>query len=107
MELIYKMFEQLRTVPGMYLGKKSISRLYVFITGYVYAQFEFNDRYQTSFFDEFTSFVRKNHNNSGSKSWITLILEAASGDEEKAVDIFYELLDEFLIEQNQMQETEE
>jgi len=55
MESIYKMLEQLRAVLGMYLGKKSISRLYVFITGYIYAQFEFNDGYQASFFDEFNN----------------------------------------------------
>ena len=95
MEPVYEMLGQLRAIPGMYLGKKSISRLYIFMTGYTYAQFEFNESYQTSF-DEFTDFVRKYHNCSLSKGWSSLILDAVNGDEEKAVDVFYELLDEFL-----------
>lgn len=95
MESIYEMFEDLRERPGMYLGKKSITLLYVYFGGYIHKDFKANfTNYHTSFCD-FTEFVRKYHNGSLSKGWSSLILDATDGDEEKAVDLFYELLDEF------------
>lgn len=95
MEPIYEMFSDLRKRPGMYLGKKSITLLYVYFGGYTHNQVKSTPNYHSSF-SEFTDFVRKYHDGSLSKGWATLILDGANGDEEKAVDIFYELLDKFL-----------
>jgi len=103
MESVYEMFEDLRQRPGMYLGKKSITLLDVYFGGYIHDEFKSNPNYHTSFFG-FTDFVRKYHNGSLSKGWPTLILDAVNGNEEKAVDLFYELLDEFLIGQNQIKD---
>jgi len=99
MESIFGMFEDLRERPGMYLGKKSITLLDAYFGGYIHDEFKSNPNYHTSF-SGFTDFVRKYHDGSLSKGWSTLILDAVDGDEEKAVDVFYELLDKFLIEQN-------
>jgi len=60
MESIYKMFEDLRERSGMYLGKKSITLLYVYFGGYVHNELRLNSNYNTSFCG-FTDFVRKYH----------------------------------------------
>jgi len=99
MDPIYEMFERIRKRPGMYLGKMSVTNLHIFTIGYVTAQLEFNENYKTSFSD-FNHFIDKKFNNSSTMGWANLILKLTNGDEEKALERFFELLDEFKKQEN-------
>lgn len=94
MDSIYEAIKRMKKRPGMYLGKKSILRLHMFLEGYISSQYDLDKNYNTSFLG-FSDFVGEHYGESSNKGWERLILEAV-GDDEKAVDVFYELLDTFL-----------
>lgn len=83
--------------PGMYLGRKSLSLLGAYITGYLDHQYE-SDRDFTSAFTSFNDFVHDYYNISTCQDWVKIIIFNSSTDED-AVDRFYMLLDMFLEKQ--------
>ena len=88
--------EQFRTKTAMYLGDKKISALDSFINGYFYAiwtnQIEADDPYK---FDEFNNWIENYYGTNSTAGWRRLILSECDGDEEKALDRFFDLYDEF------------
>lgn len=83
--------------PEMYLGKKQISRLHMFISGYINRQCEI-DITVPSEFDDFNEFVNQYYKaEMSASSWIYIILHYEK-DEENSFDKFYELLDIYLKE---------
>ncbi|KJD39619.1 hypothetical protein [Paenibacillus polymyxa] len=86
--------------PGMYLGKKSFTMLYGFITGFSYAE-EDNKLEDHStlfplpfwFFHEFVK-VKLGYYESTS-GWYNMIFEKNNYDEDFSVDVFFQLYDEF------------
>ncbi len=94
MEAIYKQLMVMKDRPGMYLGKKSLSLLGAYITGYLDHQYESDSSFVSSF-PSFNDFVHKYYNISTCQDWIKIITFHSSTDED-AVDVFYRLLDLFL-----------
>lgn len=96
---IFGMIDTIRKRPGMYLGSMSITHLFHFLDGYRAAEREY-DQYRKKemfpldfyYMSEFTNVRLNCHNNAG---WCWHILEFCEGDEEKALNKFFELYDEF------------
>ena len=98
---VYEFFDKIKERPAKYVGKKSLTRIQMFFYGYCYAldlqHIEFKgEKFKSySFHDWIAEKLGWRESTSG---WLNMILDKANGDEEKAVDLFYELLDEFKLE---------
>ena len=117
MRELYYVLQDIRPRPALYLGVKSLTALRIFISGYEFKEmidnhakatgldfvknhdefFKVSAEYSTCrFLDYFDRFVSVYYNDITTKGWCNLILEGTQS-EEKAVDKFYELLDEYVI----------
>ena len=104
MDIIYELLLKIKERPGMYLGKKSIIRLNMFISGYYLRQYEIDYSYR-SILEKFGDFVNDYClTNARAAGWATNIYRYAKKDDEKAFDLFFELLDEFLKTKEDKQE---
>lgn len=100
MSRIYEDLDMIRKRPGMYLGALSVSKMRTFLDGYRFAI-----RDETEWINEipgnplhfklFNAFVARKYQVSGCIGWCGIILEQVGGDEEKGLQLFWELLDEF------------
>jgi phosphoribosylanthranilate isomerase len=102
---VYEFFEKIRERPAMYVGKKSLTRIQMFFYGFLYAldlqDIEFNQRkFGPHYFHEWIA--SKLGWAEGTSGWLNMILNEVNNDEEKAVDLFYELLDEFKLEKEDL-----
>lgn len=86
---------RIRERPGMYLGRNHISLLPNFITGYMMAMYVMNkkDRY----FDEpgFITWFFDRYNVKQTSFWNTPFLDEAKGDEQKALELYFNYLEEY------------
>lgn len=98
MEALYKQLLIMKDRPGMYLGRKSLSLLGAYITGYLDHQYEADHDF-TSSFTSFNNFVHDYYKISTCQDWVKIITFNSS-TEEDAVDYFYMLLDMFLEKQS-------
>lgn len=103
MESLYKRLSEMRERPGMYLGKKSLELLDAYINGYLDHQYELESNFRSDFLD-FGPFVRRYFNVEEEFHWLRIIAYHSSSDE-TAIDLFYELLDKFLIEKQDIEKT--
>ncbi len=94
---LYTLIEKIKKAPSMYLGRHSIICLQAFLSGYSVAKHELGGQptKQESDFREFPEWIRKKFNVQTSQSWANIILFYCE-DESKALDKFFELLDEFI-----------
>jgi hypothetical protein len=92
--LLYK----IKKMPEIYLFRKSILLLESFIGGFIYAHFIENgyESSEENFTGKFNTWVANRYNISDSLNWASMIMLQMK-DEEKAFDLFYELLDEYLM----------
>ena len=101
-------FGKLRNTPAMFIGKKSITRLYMWISGIRCAEyFGIGHLAENPNFGEFHDFVRKKYGFSESTiGWCSMLLKAElrstwpkhKDAEVRAVDRFFRDLDEFVKE---------
>ncbi len=109
---IYDLLDAIQPCPALYLGKYSLSYLSVYLQGIKmgseilnkqfdwknFASFEYPERkydfraFLESYFDELL----------GGHSWDSFILKKVDGDEEKAFDLFFALLEEFKLEKEDL-----
>jgi len=94
MDIIVDKLYEMKPRLGMYLGIKSLTLLKVYIEGYIARQIEFDATFKSTYWG-FTEYVQKHFNINHNRNWLSIIL-FFSPNEEAAVDLFYELLDEFL-----------
>ncbi len=91
-------FTHVRVRPGMYLGINTITKLYDQIQGYGTA-FWFNDidnPIDKNFFDNFNEFVHKYYEVNNNDNWKGVILEQCWGNEQKALNKFFEIFNLFI-----------
>jgi hypothetical protein len=91
-------FVHLRQRPGMYLGENTITKLYDHLQGYSIA-FWFNDienPVDKNFFDNFNEFVYRYYGVTTNDNWKGVILEQCLGNEQNALETFFELFDLFI-----------
>ncbi len=100
----FEPIERLRQKTALYIGEKSITRLYAFLTGYATAEHDYglteNAEPSNSllplnwwFMHEFAKI--KCGEKESTSGWCEMILRYCNGDESVALDRFFELFDEF------------
>ena len=94
-----ELLDAIRARPAMYLGEASLTRLWVFLWGYEIALGQHQiPLYINSPLDiKFLRHVSRNIDKQpvGSRGYHTIILLHVGGDEARALDLFWQLLDEF------------
>lgn len=97
---LYELLEKIRKRPALYLGKRSLSHLQVFLDGYTFArrQSGISPSQQEEEFGLFQEWVEQRFNQAHTQSWTKIIL-FYSEDESSALQRFFELLDEFRLHQ--------
>jgi hypothetical protein len=93
---LYTLINKIQKAPSMYLGRASIVCLQAFLSGYSIAQYELNSTPtpQDKDFQEFPEWVRHKFNVQTSQSWANILLFYAE-DELKALDLFFQVFEEF------------
>ncbi len=97
MKNIYDILAMIKTRPGMYLGQRSLTALSSFIDGYFFAIGENGILIEEENppFSQLNNWVARYYKRYGSTAgWKNIILREV-GDEAKACDVFFELLELF------------
>lgn len=94
MDKVIALLYQIKERPGIYLEKKSIYNLKIFLNGYYIAQYE-NDRDFCSLLDSFQNFIGQKYKENRTIGWADMIL-AHSQNDSSAFDTFFVLLEEYL-----------
>jgi hypothetical protein len=94
---LYDLLEKIKQRSSLYLGKRSLSHLHVFIDGYTFArrQLGIPVTEQETKFEEFQEWMENRFNQADTQSWSRIILFYAE-DESDALNRFFDLFEEFL-----------
>jgi hypothetical protein len=104
MSNFYNLLQKIKQRPALYLGKRSLSHLQVFLDGYTFACCELGIEVtkQEREFEEFQEWIEQRFNQVDTQSWSRIIL-FYSEDESDALDKFFELFDKFLERDNALE----
>lgn len=94
---LYTMLRQIQEVPGMYLGRLSVSDLFIFLNGYEFARSQMGqdlDEEELLFYDNFQPWLQQRLGVRSVTSWAKLIMLSCH-DEQAGFEKFFGLLDEF------------
>ncbi|MDX2212418.1 MAG: hypothetical protein SFY66_03935 [Oculatellaceae cyanobacterium bins.114] len=89
--------EAIKARPGVYLGRPSVSDLFMFLVGYEFSRSELGidlTAQEQAFYDEFQPWLQQRLNMTSVASWAKLIMLSCH-DEQVGFDRFFQLLDEF------------
>jgi hypothetical protein len=92
-----EILEKIRTKPGMYLGRPSVSDLFMFLVGYECARSELGvepTEAEDEFYGEFQPWLQKKLGIKTVSSWAKMIMLYCH-DEQAGFEKFFILLDEF------------
>lgn len=106
---MFEILEKIRTRPGMYIGRASVSDLFMFLVGYKTARRELGIELSESekdFAEHFHDWVQQRFNVRTNNSWAKIIL-LFTRDEKDGFDCFYKLLDEFKQQDQSLDENQE
>ena len=94
-DLLSFLLGTLRKRPGMYLGEAKISKLVNFISGYMICLNITGNA--DKYFDNpgFLSWLYDNYNFDKTSYWTDPFLKEANGDESKALELFFNYLEEY------------
>lgn len=101
MDTFYRLLQNIKEKPGMYIGSPSVSDLFMFLCGYHHACYEQQvpPTAGEQAFSNFQPWLQMRYQISTSASWAKIILLYAP-TEAAGFELFYQLLDEFLQTQN-------
>jgi len=94
---LYTMLRQIQEVPGMYLGRLSVSDLFIFLSVYEFARSQMGqdlDEEELLFYDNFQPWLQQRLGVRSVTSWAKLIMLSCH-DEQAGFEKFFGLLDEF------------
>ena len=93
---LYPLLEKIKQRASLYLGKKSLSHLHVFLDGYTFARCQLGIPIteQEKQFEEFQEWIENRFNQADTQSWSRIILFYAE-DEADALNRFFDLFEEF------------
>lgn len=96
-EYLYNLLQRVKQRPGMYLGKRSITRLSMLLMGYGMARRELGLPLteQEKEFGGFQDWIQERFKIATTHGWDSIIL-FHSADERDALDNFFDLLQQFL-----------
>ncbi|KOR34205.1 hypothetical protein AM228_25370 [Planktothricoides sp. SR001] len=93
---LYDIIRKIEKRPAMYLGQPSITHLQSFLAGYFFARHQLGEveTEQEKQFANFDPWIQEKFKITSSQSWDKIIL-FFSQDERQALDLFFELFNEF------------
>lgn len=94
---LFQILDKIKVKPGMYIGRASVSELFIFLVGYKTARRELGielSEAEADFCNNFHDFVEKRYKLHTSNSWAKIIMLYCH-DEKDGFDDFFKLLDEF------------
>jgi len=94
---MFEILEKIRFKPGMYIGRASVSDLFMFLVGYKTARRELGIKpsvEEMEFTEHFHDWLQQRYKVRTSNSWANIIL-LFTRDEKDAFEQFFKLLDEF------------
>jgi hypothetical protein len=94
---IYELFRRIRERPSMYLVRRSIFQFQAFYDGYTLARRELGQAIteEERDFSNFHNWIQERLNAKTNLSWASILL-FRSVDERDALELFFQLLDEFI-----------
>lgn len=106
---LYQILEKIQVRPGMYIGRASVSDLFIFLAGYKIARRELGielTEEEKDFCDNFHDFVEQKYKLHTSNSWAKIIMLYCQ-DEKAGLERFFKLLDEFKTRDKNLSHQEE
>lgn len=94
--ILLKVVFKVKNKPYSYLGAKSVSRLRCFLDGFAYG---YSYPGTSNLFSGFQEYIEAKYSCVECISWNNILLDYA-GDEERALNLFFEELEIFLKENN-------
>lgn len=94
---VYEILTKIKSQPGMYIGRPSISDLFMFLVGYECSRSELgidNTKEEEDFYAEFQPWLQKKLEITTVSSWSKMIMLYCH-DEKAGFEKFFNLLDEF------------
>lgn len=94
---VFELLEKIRTKPGMYIGRPSVSDLFMFLVGYEYGRSESGvepTEEEDNFYGEFQPWLQEKLGIKTVSSWAKIIMLSCH-DEKAGFEKFFKLLDEF------------
>ena len=94
---VYEILAKIQAKPGMYIGRPSVSDLFMFLVGYECSRSEFgieNTEESEDFYGEFQPWLQKKLGITTVSSWSKMIMLYCH-DEKAGFEKFFNLLDEF------------
>ncbi|MGK7926248.1 MAG: hypothetical protein AB4290_13560 [Spirulina sp.] len=93
------LIQNIKQRPGMYLGQPSITRLRIFLMGYGMARGDLGISLteQEKQFAGFQKWIEQKYQSNTTEGWHRIILSQVQ-DEKLALDLFFELLEEFQLD---------
>ena len=94
---LYELLTEIKHKPGMYLGRPSVSDLFMFLNGYEFARSQMGqelDEAEILFYDTFQPWLQERLGVRSVTSWAKLIMLSCH-DERAGFEKFFTLLDEF------------
>lgn len=101
---VYKILEKVKAKPGMYLGRPSVSDLFMFLVGYECSRSELgieNTEDEDNFYSEFQPWLQTKLGITTVSSWSKMIMLYCH-DEKAGFEKFFSLLDEFKRQDNRL-----
>jgi len=101
MSSLYEVIQRIKKRPSMYLGKRSISNLRAFLSGYILSRRELGmaQTDQEKEFGEFPAWLQKKFGINSTQAWDSIILFYCE-DERDALEKFFNLFEEYLNRNN-------
>ncbi len=94
---VYKILDKIKAKPGMYLGRPSVSDLFMFLVGYECSRSELgieNTEDEDNFYGEFQPWLQTKLGITTVSSWSKMIMLYCH-DEKAGFEKFFSFLDEF------------
>ncbi|WP_414579531.1 hypothetical protein [Anabaena sp. CCY 9402-a] len=94
---VYEILSKIKAKPGMYIGRPSVSDLFMFLVGYECSRSELgieNTQEEEDFYGEFQPWLQKKLGIKTVSSWSKMIMLYCH-DEKAGFEKFFSLLDEF------------
>lgn len=94
---LFQVLEQIKSNPGLYLGRPSVSDLLMFLNGYEFARTQLGielTEAEERFYDEFQPWLQQKLGVTSVTSWAKLIMLSCH-DEKAGFERFFQFLDEF------------
>ncbi len=102
---LFEVLAKIKAKPGMYLGHRSISDLFVFLSGYKVARRELGVQLterELAFYENFHEFIQTWYQINNSNSWSKIVMLHCTDEQQGFVGVaslkenrFFELLTEF------------